>query len=234
MSRDSTETTIALDRWRTELATHRQPWSEWDALESLAHDGDFDLVTADHVPFEVNFLASPPDEQGYRISHLIVAAKQSTSLAKVIPDQVAFPKYLPALLDLKWADILMLAGGIASYLNVYEDHRVEPPTAIGPESLKRDTNLIQYLDPDTVTWPDEPTYCFQTNHCGGIFCSTSSGRIVSFSARAKQFVAIGSIDEFVRYCLMCILERRDWFRSYSARYRIDEYHLTFVDDAGID
>ena len=128
----------------------------------------------------------------------------------------------------------MMSGGIASFLNVYEDELVKPPAPIGPDTLERETNLIQYLDANTVMWPNEETYCFQTNYCGSIFCSTSSGCIVSFSANAKRFVTIGLIDDFLRYCLMSVLQHRDWFRSYRDKFRIDEYNLTHSDDAGID
>lgn len=231
----SPSVTPELSRWRKQLADYRQPWPEWEQLERFVNQLDFSLEADEALPFRTHFLAGSPDRSGRKLIHSVITPQQEKQFLDAVAQIPAFPRYLVPLLDLKYADCLMMAGGIASYLCVYDmSSRFELPTPIGPETCRLQPHAIQYQPPETVRWPEKSTFPFQSNASGGVFFLDDNSDVTSFSVEQCGFALIGSADDFIRYCLVALLANQDWYGSYQRRWRLSDYRLAFVEDVGMD
>jgi hypothetical protein len=164
-----------------------------------------------------------------------MTAKQEKQFIALSPSLTGFPSYLIPLLDLKYSDTYMMAGGLANHVCTYDTKAsFELPSPVGPEACRAQPHMIQYQDLSKIRWPKMITYPLQANSSGGVFFVNAEAEVSSFSVESQGFARIGHLPDFVRYCLASVIKRQDWFVNYQRGHLLNEFGLLHVRDAGID
>jgi hypothetical protein len=220
-------------RWRAQLLEFRQPWPEWERLDSVANSDVFSVETDPDVPSETRFLAGPKIDGRNRLSHSVLTTDQEKQFRQLVAANPVCPAYLLPLLDIKYADSLMIAGGIGDSICPWStDAAIQLPNAVGPTSYDASPSEFGHIRPLEITWPPVATYPYQANPFGRIFYVDTCGRVAAFSKQKRAFVQLGSLNNFARYCLAAVLDFKDWYKNYAQQVNLETYQLDFVGDVG--
>lgn len=228
----------AREIWLNQLVRFRQTWPEWNKLEQILPDYPVHLEDFAHT--EDLFLAGTANEEGIRLIHLISNQKwecESESEFLVLPQFL--PKYVIPLVDLKWTNDLMMAGGLAvriapGYQEIITQKDGERCILTHYEGTPRyDAGALEPLlldsDPQTIKFPPFDLYTFQSSPSGipVFFIDSKELNIFLFNPRTREFDVIGSLPNFLRYCLRSILRKEDWYSAYQKQDSLKGYDLRY-------
>lgn len=217
---------LAYQRWRERLATYRQDWPEWAALERHF------LAGGERMRLE-----------GYHIQALSVEGVGATIIEDRDLDYAqerlsAFPGAAPwliALLGLRVAAPLRNygmptadeAGGLADDMNLlptgYNDDC--PPKVADRAYFEETPFYIGCMEPDEVTYYDVPMRCFQRGFSGEGVYLDEEGWIVMFDLNEAGCCRIGTLENFCRFVIACVLSKKSWFDTLTDGDGTEDYDL---------
>jgi len=224
--------------WLKQINNYKQPWPEWETLTKFANENEFEL--ADYEYINGLYLVTKKDENRFMWIHKISDSKYDVKDEKgFITLQKPFTNYLLPLFDLKWEDDVMMAGGIAAQAQqgtmVTLGKEKNEPYVIESYNNQRFTDqehlemYINYEKKENVKFLDKKLYTFQT--CSGgmpMYFTDDDLNIYLFNIDSKEFEIIGSMENFVRYCLYFVLKKKNWYVTYCNKEKINEYNLKYL------
>ncbi|MFX1452645.1 MAG: hypothetical protein ACFFCM_17540 [Promethearchaeota archaeon] len=224
--------------WLKQINNYKQPWPEWVNLKKFVEENEFEL--ADYEYTSGLFLVTKEDKNRFMWIHKISDSKYDVEDEKgFITLQKPFPNYLLPLIDLKWEDSVMMAGGIAAEaqqgtMRTLGKEKNEP-YVIESYNNQRFTDqehlemYINYENKENVKFPDKKLYTFQTCSSGMPMCFTDEDlNIYLYNNDSEGFEIIGSMENFVRYCLHFVLEKKNWYLTYCNKEKIKDYNLKYL------
>ncbi len=224
--------------WLKQFHEYKQPWPEWDALRKFVNNNEFEL--ADYEYTEGLYLVTKKIENRFKWIHKFSASKYDVEdETGFITLPKPFPNYLLPLLDLKWEDDVMMAGGIAAQaqkgtLVTIGKEKNEPYVIENWNDQRYDDQehfeiYINYEKKNNVKFPDKKLYTFQTCSSGmPTYFTDEDLNIYLFNITSREFETIGSLENFVRYCLHFLLEKKNWYVAFCNKEKINDYDLKYL------
>ena len=172
------------------------------------------------------YLFSQPDENGFGFVHDVVWHENDVVPDSFLLEPKIFPPFLQALRGLKFDKINQLtAGGIAGLL-----FHTSKLNEINATYCASENHLINYEELSTVTFPVEKLYMLQSSPHGDTFFVDEKQNVRVFSPYSKSFEIIGALNDFMRFCLYFVLEKKDWYRDgyYDKSESLKDYKLKFI------
>ena len=187
--------------WLEHLHGHSSTDREWQEFTALAGRFHFKIIKKEHHAF----LVSRTSVSGGR--HLLLDTGLLTDTPLPYP---WIPEWIRPLYGLKWADgdnlkrEGSLRDGIAGWIGEYTARELY---FSDPGRFSRLTGShfdgVQSIPEDMVT--------LQMSRTGRLFFLSSKARIFLYSPTVDQFQDIGSLRNFMNFCLHSINEKRDWY-----------------------
>lgn len=227
----------AKEIWLERLEKHNQNWPEWTELQDLVKKTTFQL---EDFPYTEELFLVGPAEDNYKLIHKFSGSKYSVCDEDgfiTLPEP--FPDYLNPLYELKWDNDIMMSGGLGGYaekkncqilkteagkpliFNYYNDEKEFDVSSLEAFLMFDKLEEVNYLVIDL--------YTLQTNRSGSKFLMGEDQNVYTFSPNSAGFELIGSIGDFIRYCLRCILDKQDWYEGYYKKEKFEEYNLKYSD-----
>ena len=224
----------AYNDWLKQLKTYRQAWPEWDQLEKLVKNLSFDIVEEYYT--ETDYLVSDLIEDKFYLVYKVPTTEYKDFKNKFEKNPEIFPTYFIPLLDLKLIEpygtekaketkegVVLYSGGIGGSLSYEEITWIQEENETGGA-------LGLYPNPWKGSIPKEhKLFRLQSTISGtDFFCSTEK-KVYILENSNEKYLPIGTLDNFIRWCLRMILEKKNWHNAYFDKLYFDEYNLSYQD-----
>lgn len=204
--------------WFSKLASEKGVFEEWDPLLETIMSDDFDLYRKSGTG-DIYLIGQ---KRRTRKKRLVFNARY---LDGFMSSSRPLPSFIPLILDLKVVPagdpekMIRYQGGIAGYgaQKTAQDFWMRDP--------RRFNRMIGYEDMFEQPEIPENLYVFQAGISGRMFFLDEKSRIRVFSRMHNRFKVVGSLDNFIRFCLYFLIDGWDWYDDGYGR----EYNLEYFD-----